>query len=129
LADIILGELPPPQDDQGVAAFVSTPMSGRPDPVDAATVTCFRVTVTIKSELLTHVQSDALVRLIDGILAALTLLLVAILSALSHQPDAIAFVLVVVATCRHYGHRGEPDGHSFLPMHPGQTSVGGRPHG
>ena len=28
------------------------------------------------------------------------------------------FVLAILAICRRYGHREEPDDHAFLPMHP-----------
>jgi hypothetical protein len=41
-------------------------------------------------------------------------MLVVLLTALAHQSQTPAFLLVILATARHYGHRGEPDGR-FLP--------------
>jgi hypothetical protein len=70
---------------------------------------------------------SAFLRLIDGILAALCLMLVLVLAALCRHPDALAFVLVMLAVCRHYGRGGDPDDHTFLPMRQHQRSLGRRP--
>jgi hypothetical protein len=81
-------------------------------------------------------QEDALpgstavfLRFIDGILAALRLMLVLVLSALSQQPDALAFVLVILATCLRYGRREEGDDHAFLLIRRFQISLGRCPPG
>jgi hypothetical protein len=58
----------------------------------------------------------ALVRLLDGILAALCLLLVLVLTAVTRRPDGLIYVLIMLAACLHYGHRGEPDDRSFLHL-------------
>lgn len=57
----------------------------------------------------------AFVRLIDGMLAALRLMLVLVITALARHLDTTAFVLVLLAACRHHGHCGEPDDHDILP--------------
>lgn len=56
-----------------------------------------------------------LLRLIDGILAALCLLLVRILSALSQISDAVPYVCMVIATSHRYGRRDEPASLRSLP--------------
>jgi hypothetical protein len=68
-----------------------------------------------------------LLRVIDGILAALRLLLVLVLTALSQHLDALTFVLVMLAVCLRYGRRTEPGDHAYLPMRRNLTSMGGRP--
>jgi hypothetical protein len=47
-------------------------------------------------------------------LVALRIMVARIVSALACQPRALAFLLVLLATVRHYGHRGESDHHSLL---------------
>lgn len=69
-----------------------------------------------------------LLRVIDGILAALRLLLVLVLTALTRQLNARTFALVMLAVCLRYGRRTEPDDHTFLPMRRNLTSVGSCPH-
>lgn len=56
-----------------------------------------------------------LLRLIDGILAALCLLVVRILSALSQISDAVPYVCMVIATSHRYGRRDEPASLRSLP--------------
>ena len=68
-----------------------------------------------------------LLRVIDGILAALRLLLVLVLTALTRQLNARTFVLVMLAVCLRYGRRTEPGDHAFLPMRRNLTSLGSRP--
>ncbi|MGH3374161.1 MAG: hypothetical protein ACRDP6_05435 [Actinoallomurus sp.] len=54
----------------------------------------------------------AFLRLLRGILAALRLLLVVLLTALARAADLLTFVLIVIAVRRRFGHRHEPsDGH------------------
>jgi len=60
-----------------------------------------------------------LVRLIDGKLAALFIAL----TVLSRHPNALSFVLVMLAACLRYGRREEPDDHAPMPMREKRTSV------
>jgi hypothetical protein len=69
-----------------------------------------------------------ILRFIDGFLAALRLLLLLVLTALSQQLDALSFVLVMLAACLRYGRRAEPGDHDFLPMRRNLTSLGSCPH-
>jgi hypothetical protein len=62
---------------------------------------------------------DQLLRLVDGIRSTLRLMLLRVLSALSRRPNALGFGLVLLATARCFGHRGEPDDHilsALVPM-------------
>jgi hypothetical protein len=70
----------------------------------------------------------ALVRLLNGILAVLALMLILVLAVLARRPNALAFVLVMLAACLHFGCRGEPDDDTSLPMRRSQTSLGSCPH-
>jgi hypothetical protein len=72
------------------------------------------IRVTTTSKQIAQDYQEGLRRFVDGILAALRLVIVAVLAALSHLATAPVFLLVMLATVRHYGYRGEPDGH-FLP--------------
>ena len=69
----------------------------------------------------------SVVRLIDSILATLRLMLVRLLTALAQFPNAAAFVLAMLAVCRHYGHRAEPDGHNPLLVRRHLTCLGSHP--
>jgi hypothetical protein len=69
----------------------------------------------------------ALLHLLDGTIATLGLALVCVLAGLSHRPDALMFVLIMLAVCRRYGRREEPANHAFLPTRRFQTSLGSRP--
>jgi len=76
--------------------------------VEAATVVgSFRVTLHDKQAARNF--RAGLLRLVDGILSALRRMLVVLLTVLAHQPRAISFLLVMLGSIRHYGHRGEPD--------------------
>lgn len=72
------------------------------------------IRVTTSNKQIAQDHRDGLRRFVDGVLAALRLIIVAVLAALSHLATAPTFLLVMLATVRHYGHRGEPDGY-FLP--------------
>lgn len=72
------------------------------------------IRVTTSNKQIAQDYRHGLRRFVDGILAALRLVIVVVLAALSHLATALTFLLVMLATVRHYGHRGEPDGH-FLP--------------
>jgi hypothetical protein len=68
-----------------------------------------------------------LLRVIDGILAALHRQLAVVLTALARHLDTLSFVLVMLATCLRYGRRAEPGDHAFLPMRRNLTSMGSCP--
>lgn len=67
---------------------------------------------------------DALLRFVDGVLAALRLMLVVMLAALSRVADVVTFVLVMLAACLRYGRRQEPGDHDSLVSRRYQTSAG-----
>jgi hypothetical protein len=70
----------------------------------------FTITVAIRSVQLAEEYRTGFIRLLDSALRSMRLMLVALLTALAHQTQSPAFLLVILATARHYGHRGEPDG-------------------
>lgn len=74
----------------------------------------FGLLVKTRDKRIAQDYREGLRRFLDGILAILRRVVVMVLAALSHSAVAPAFLLVILATVRHYGHRGEPDGH-FLP--------------
>jgi hypothetical protein len=65
--------------------------------------------VVVRIDLSKDVCRD-LLRLIDGIRAALRLALIRLQAGLRHLADTPGFLLILLATSRHYGHRSEPDG-------------------
>jgi len=69
----------------------------------------------------------ALLRLLGGILAVLCLMLVRVLAALSRRPDALTFVLVMLAACLRYGRREDPDDGTSLPIRRYRPSLGSCP--
>jgi hypothetical protein len=73
-----------------------------------------RFTVTFSDRQLFQDYKNGLLRLVDTLLASLLRMLVVLLAALAHQAIAPAFLLVMLRSIRHYGHRGEPD-HLALP--------------
>ena len=83
-----------------------------------------RLLLAFRQDVLPSDNRSAFLRLLDGILAALHLMLVRVLAALSRHPDALTFVLVMIAACLRYGRRSEPDDHPFLPPRRYQTSLG-----
>lgn len=68
--------------------------------------------------------SIAMVRLTDSMLSAIRVRLARLLAALGRRLDRLAFGLVILAACRRYGRRSEPDDHVVLPMRRYQTSWG-----
>jgi hypothetical protein len=56
----------------------------------------------------------ALLRFVDGIMAALRLMLVRVLAALSRFINAANLVLVIIAACLRFGHRDEPGDNDSL---------------
>jgi hypothetical protein len=69
----------------------------------------------------------ALGRFVGGIIAALSMLLVRVLAALSRMFNAVNSVLVMIAACLRYGHRQEPDDHHSLPARRYQSWPGRAP--
>jgi len=55
-----------------------------------------------------------MIRVIDSVLTALLLMRLLVRAGLRRRISAISFVLGIVAVCRHYGHRSEPDDHASL---------------
>jgi hypothetical protein len=78
-------------------------------------------TVTIRDKQLARDYRAGLLRLVDGILSALRLMLVRLLAALAHQAQATGFLLMLISAVRRYGRRGEPD-HLPLPVSPLQPN-------
>jgi hypothetical protein len=66
----------------------------------------------------------AMTRVIDSVLAAVLLMRLLVRAGLQHGLNGVGFVLVILATCRHYGHRSEPDDHASLLIHRLQVSIG-----
>jgi hypothetical protein len=77
-----------------------------------------RLSVRFGTKQLAHDYRDARLRLARSIFKALRLMLARLVSARAHQPKAPAFLLVMLATARHYGHRSEPDHRSLLASVP-----------
>jgi hypothetical protein len=85
------------------------------------------IPLAFREDVLPPGSRTALLRFIDGILAALCLMLVLVLAALSRHLDALTFALVMLAACFHYGRREEPDDHASLPIRRYQRLLGGCP--
>jgi hypothetical protein len=68
----------------------------------------------------------AMVRVIDSVLAALRLMRLRVRTSLGRRFKVAAFVLAILAACRHYGHRAEPDDHASLFIRRHLTSMGSR---
>lgn len=66
----------------------------------------------------------AMMRVIDSVLAAVLLMRLLVRAGLQHGLNGLGFVLVILATCRHYGHRSEPDDHASLLIHRLLVSIG-----
>jgi hypothetical protein len=67
----------------------------------------------------------AMVRVIDSVLAALRLMRLRVRTGLGRRFKIVAFVLAILAACRHYGHRAEPDDHASLFIRRHLMSMGG----
>lgn len=72
------------------------------------------LTVTIQDKQLAQDYREGLRQLLGSMLDTLRNIAVMVLAALSHLAQAPPFQLVLIATTRHYGLRGDSDGH-FLP--------------
>jgi hypothetical protein len=70
--------------------------------------------VTFGTRQLARDYRTARLRLASGILTALGFMLARLVSACARRPKVPDFLLVMLATARHYGHRSEPDHHALL---------------
>jgi hypothetical protein len=66
----------------------------------------------------------ALVRMVDNMLVAVHVTLARLVAAHAQDPNLVALVLVILAVCRRYGRRSEPDDPAVLPMRRYPTSRG-----
>jgi hypothetical protein len=64
------------------------------------------------------------IRRIDGAQSVISAELARRAAVLTRNPGLRAFVLIILATCRRYGRRSEPDDHAVLPMRRYPTSRG-----
>lgn len=81
----------------------------------ALTSATMRLTVTFSGDRRLYQDYKAgLLQLLDALLTSLLRMIVVLLTALAHQATGPAFLLVMLGSIRHYGHRGEPD-HLALP--------------
>ena len=69
----------------------------------------------------------SIVRVFDRVLAALHLMRIRVRTGIRHHPNALTFVLVMLAACRHYGKRSEPDDHASLVIRRHLVSMGSCP--
>jgi hypothetical protein len=72
--------------------------------------------LTLGDDVFSADSKAVLLRFVDGVIAALCLLLVRVMAAIARHPDVLTFVLVMLAVCLRYGRRGEPDDYA-LPAH------------
>jgi len=79
--------------------------------------------LTVREALLPNLRTD-LLRLVVGVRAALCLMLVLVLSALSQRPDGLDFVLILLAASRRFGRRSEPEHHGFPALTPRPIVIG-----
>jgi hypothetical protein len=70
---------------------------------------------------------QAYIRYIDGVITALSLVLVQVLAALSRLGAVINLILVIIAVFFHYGHRHEPGDDDSLHARRNWTSLGSVP--
>lgn len=74
------------------------------------------LTVTIRDEQLAQDYRQGLRGLVGGALEVLGRMAVMVLAALSHLAHVPSFLLVILGAMRHYGRRGESDGHFPLTL-------------
>lgn len=73
-----------------------------------------RMSVTFGTAQLARDYRAAQLLRASSVLIALRIMLARIVSALACQPRTLTFLLVLLATVRHFGHRGASDHHSLL---------------
>jgi hypothetical protein len=76
---------------------------------------CASIRTTTQSRRLVRDYHEGLRRFLFRVLMILRSMAVTLLAALSHQVQAATFLLVMLAVARHYGRRGDGDGH-VLPV-------------
>jgi hypothetical protein len=86
-----------------------------------------RLVLTLRAGTFVSGIRNTFLRLLDSILAALCLMLVRARNGLSARPNALTFLLVMLAACLRYGRHSEPDDHAFLPPPPISDVVGKLP--
>jgi hypothetical protein len=69
------------------------------------------ITATIRDRRFIRDYREGLRRFLSGVLTLLHLMVVTLLAALSHLARTPSFLLVMLATARRYGHRGDGDSH------------------
>lgn len=92
--------------------FAPLPQSRRM-PYGSASWPSHPLRLAVVEKLFTADRRAAFLRLLDGLLAVLCLLLVRVLAALSRRPDVRTFVLVMLAVCLRYGRREESDDYAL----------------
>ena len=79
-------------------------------------------------EVFIRVARSALLRLLDGIITALCLVLMFALAALARLPHGLAFILVMLAACLRYGRRDEPADRILPVLTPKSVVIGEAAH-
>jgi hypothetical protein len=69
----------------------------------------------------------SIVRVLDRVLAAMHLMRLRVRTGVERTLDIRTFVLVMLAACRHYGQRSEPDDHASLVIRRHLVSMGSCP--
>jgi len=75
-----------------------------------------RLSVRFGTTQLARDYRAARLHLASSLLAVLWVMLARLVSASARRPKTPAFLLAMLATARRYGHRSEPDDHSFLAL-------------
>ena len=86
-----------------------------------------RFLLALQEDVFSPDSNAALLRMLDGILAALCLMFVLVLAALARRPDGLMFVLVMLAACLRYGRREEPGDPRLAAQVQYRTSPGSSP--
>jgi hypothetical protein len=103
-------DVAPALPDAGAADSADLPLLSAYSPIPPT----LRLTVTFRDQRQFQDYRAGLVQLVDAALVLLLRVLVVLLAALAHRTRAPVYLLVLLSTVRHYGHRSEPD-HQPLP--------------
>jgi hypothetical protein len=125
-AELQLLEVPPERDDLSQrklakAILLACERAGLTSIADLWDNSVF--TLSIDGFLLQTLR-ECMLRLVEGIRAALRLMLVLVLAVLARRPDALSAALFLLATARCFGHRGEPDHHVLSALMPISIVIG-----
>jgi hypothetical protein len=112
-------------EDGTLATATPTFRVSRPRPVGSAPSRVTLYVTAVTWSLLVDGWA-AMVRVIDSVLTALRLIRLLVRAGLGRRLNALAYVLVIIAACRRYGHRSEPDDHAPLLIRRHPTSAGSR---